>query len=78
MSDYEKINANVKTNVADRRHEAIKRIVVELFKVLLAMAVVIGLNRIGFISVTFMLILMAAAICVGTFKTGYISRDIKY
>lgn len=78
MSDFEKINVNAKANVVDRRNEAIKRIVVELFKVLLAMAVVIGLNRIGFISGTFMLILMAVAVCVGTFKTGYISRDIKY
>ena len=78
MSDYEKINANVKTNVNSRRHEAIKRIVVELFKVLLAMAVVFTLKAIGFISESFMVILMAVAVCVGAFKTGYISRDIKY
>ena len=78
MSDYERINVNVKANVADRRHEAIKSIVVELLKVLLALGVVSGLNRIGFISGTFMLILMAVAICVGSFKAGYISRDIKY
>lgn len=78
MSDYEKINANVKTNVADRRHEAIKRIVVELFKVLLAIGAVSGLKAIGFISGTFMVILIAVAICYGAFKTGYISRDIKY
>jgi uncharacterized membrane protein YheB (UPF0754 family) len=78
MSDYERINANVKTNVADRRHEAIKRIVVELFKVLLALGAIIGLKAIGFISESFMVILMAVAVCVGTFKTGYISRDIKY
>lgn len=78
MSDYERINANVKTNVADRRHEAIKRIVVELLKVLLALGAIVGLKAIGFISGTFMVILMAAAICVGTFQIGYISRDIKF
>ncbi len=78
MSDYEKINAKVKTNVIDIRHEAIKRIIVELLKVLLAMGAFIGLKAIGFISGTFMVILIAVAVCVGAFKTGYISRDIKY
>ena len=78
MSDYEKINATVKTNVADRRQQAIKQIIAVLIKVLLALGVVIGLKAIGFISGTFMVILMAVAICVGTFKAGYISRDIKY
>lgn len=78
MSDYERINANVKTNVADRRHEAIKRIVGELSKVLLALGAIGGLKAIGFISAVFMVILMAVAICVGAYKIGYISRDIKY
>ena len=78
MSDYEKINANVKANVNDRRHQATKKIVAEIFKVLLAYGALIGLEAIGFISETFMVILMAVAICVGTFKTGYISRDIKF
>jgi hypothetical protein len=78
MSDYEKINANVKANVADRRNEAIKRIIAVLLKVLLALGAIIGLKAIGFISGTFMVILMAVAVIVGTFKAGYISRDIKY
>ena len=78
MSDYEKINAAVKTNVQDRRKEAIKQIIAVLFKVLLALVVFIVLKAIGFISMTFMVILMAVAIIVGTFKTGYISRDIKF
>lgn len=78
MSDYEKINANVKANIAGRRNEAIKQIIKVLLNVLLALGVIIGLKAIGFISATFMVILMAVAICVGTFKTGYISRDIKY
>ena len=78
MSDYERINANVQTNVNNRRHEAIKRIVKELLKVLLALGAIIGLKAIGFISESFMVILMAVAVCVGTFKAGYISRDIKY
>ena len=76
MSDYEKINANVKSNVADRRHQAIKRISVELLKALLALAVFIGLKSIGFISAEFMAILMAVAIVVCAFNIGYISRDI--
>lgn len=78
MSDYEKINLTVKTNVVERRNEAIKKIVAESFKVLLAYGALIGLEAIGFISETFMVILMAVAICVGTFKAGYISRDIKF
>ena len=78
MSDYEKINATVKANVSNRRHEAIKRIVWVLLKVLLALAVFIGLKAIGFISATFMGILMAVAIVVGTFNIGSISCDIKF
>ena len=78
MSDYEKINASVKTSVNDRRNEAIKQIIAVLAKVLLALGAFIGLKAIGFISGTFMGILMAVEVCVGAFKTGYISRDIKY
>ena len=78
MSDYERINATVKTNVVDRRHEAIKRIVVVFLKLLVALGAVVGLKAIGFISGTFAVILTAVAVCVGTFKTGYIWRDIKF
>ena len=78
MSDYEKINATVKANVNNRRHLAIKRIVVVLAKVLLALFVIGGLKAIGFISATFTVILMAVAIVIGAFNLGYISRDIKF
>lgn len=78
MSELEKINAKVKTQISARRHEAIKRIVVELLKVLFALCVVVGLKAIGFISGTFAVILTAVTVCVGTFKTGYIWRDIKF
>ena len=78
MSDYERINARVNMNMATRRHEAIKRIVVVLLKVLLALGVVALLKAIGFINGTFLGILMAVAVCVGTFKIGYIWRDIKF
>ena len=78
MSNYEKFNATVKSNVIERRNEAIKQIIAVLLKVLLALGALIGLKVIGFISGTFMVILMAVAICVGTFKAGYISRDIKF
>lgn len=78
MSDYEKINASVKTNVIDRRNEAIKQIVSVFAKVLLALGAIIFLKAIGFISYTFAVILVAVAVTIGTFKAGYISRDIKY
>ena len=78
MCNYEKINENVKAQITARRHEAIKRIVVVILKVLLALGAIVGLKAIGFINGTFMVILMAVAVCVGAFKTGYISRDIKY
>ena len=78
MSDYEKINENVKAQITARRHEAIKRIVVVLLKLLFALCVVVGLKAVGFISGMFAVILMAVAVCVGTFKIGYIWRDIKY
>ena len=78
MSDYERINANVKSNIADKRHQAIKQIIAVLVEVLLALGALICLKAIGFISGTFLAILIAVAICVGTFKIGYISHDIKF
>ena len=78
MSEFEKINANVKTQINARRHEAIKRIVTVLLKLLLAVCAIAGLKAIGFISGTFAVILMAVAVCVGTFQIGYIWRDIKF
>ena len=78
MSDYEKINARVNMNMATRRHEAIKRIVVVLLKVLLAVGAIGFLKLITFISGTFMVILMAVTVCIGTFKIGFIWRDIKF
>ncbi len=78
MSEYEKINAGVKQSMSARRTEAIKRIVIELVKVLLAIAACIGLKAIGFISAMFLVILVAIIICIGAFKSGYICRDIKF
>lgn len=78
MSELERINVNVKTQIDARRHEAIKRIVKVLLKLLLAVCVIAGLKAITFISGTFAVILTAVAVCVGTFKTGYIWRDIKF
>ena len=78
MSDYEKINANVKSNIADKRHQAIKQIIAVLFKVLLTFGAVIGLKAIGFISESFMVILMGVAIVVGAYKVGSISCEIKF
>ena len=78
MSDYGRINANVKSNIADKRHQAIKQIIAVLFKVLLTFGVVIGLKAIGFISESFMVILIAISIVVGAYKVGSISCDIKF
>ena len=78
MSEYEKINAGVKQSMSTRRTEAIKRIALELVKVLLAIGACIGLKAIGFISAMFLVILVAIIICVGAFKSGYICRDIKF
>ena len=78
MSYYEQINTKVKANTNERRHEAIKRIVMVLLKLLLAVCVIAGLKAITFISGTFSVILTAVAVCVGTFQIGYIWRDIKF
>ena len=78
MSDYEKINANVKKQVSARRAEAVKRIAIVLLGVLLAIGAWVGLEAIGFICVMFMVILAAITICVGAFKIGYIWCDIKF
>ena len=78
MSEYEKINVRVKEQIHARRRFAIKRIVLVLATVLACMGAFIGLNAIGFISDTFMVILISIAICIGAFKSGYICRDIKF
>ena len=78
MSEYEKINAGVKLSMAARRKESIKRIILVLVGVIVALAAFIGLKAIGFISFDFMVILMAIAVCAGAFKTGYIWHDIKF
>ena len=78
MSELEKINTNVKTQMSARRHEAIKRIVIVVLKLLLALGAVVGLKFITFNSGTFAVILMAVAVCVATFNVGYIWRDIKF
>ena len=78
MSFYEKINATVKANLASRRKAVIKRIIKLLVKALLVMAMFIGLEAIGFINVTFMVILIAVEICTTAFKAGVICCDIKF
>ena len=78
MSEYEKINANVKAQMAVRRTEAIKRIIVVLVALIVALGAFIGLKAIGFINITFMVILASITICTAAFKTGYIWHDIKF
>ncbi len=78
MSDYEKINANVKAQMSARRNEAIKRIILVMVTLIVTLGAFIGLKAIGFISSTFMVILSSLAICTAAFKAGWISRDIKF
>lgn len=78
MSDYEKINANVKVQITARRKEAIKRIILILVHLLLAMAVIVGLKAIGFISCVFAVILTAISALITAFKIGYVWHDVKY
>ena len=78
MSEYEKINVRVKEQVTSRRTEAIKRIIIVMGKLLLALAGFTGLEAIGFISFTFAVILTAISVCVASFNTGWICRDIKF
>lgn len=78
MSDYEKINANVKAQMSVRRNEAIKRIILILIYLLLALLVFVGLLAIGFISWVFAVILTAIAVCVTAFKIGYVWHDVKF
>lgn len=78
MSEFDKINAGAKLQMAARRKAAVKGIILVVLGVLVAMAVFIGLKAIGFISLDFMVILMAIAVCTGAFKIGYIWHEIKF
>lgn len=78
MSEYEKINAGAKLAMSARRKKAIKRVIFVLVSVLVALAALVGLKAIGFISAEFLVILVAITVCTGAFKTGYIWRDIKF
>lgn len=78
MSEYEKINANVKAQMAVRRTEAIKKIIMVAVALIVALGAFIGLKAIGFISGTFLVILASITVCIAAFKTGYIWHDIKF
>lgn len=78
MSDYEKINANVKVQMAARRKEAILKVFLIIVYLFLAQASIVALWAIGFISWVFAVILAAIAVCIAAFKTGYIWHDVKY
>ena len=78
MSEFEKLNTDVKQRIVERRKSAVVRIAITVLLVLAALGVFIGLWVIHFISLLFMVILMAIAVCVGTFKVGYFWHDIKF
>ena len=77
MSDYEKINARVKSQREYWRNTAFKRLALLLAKLAIAVLVFVGLQYIGFINLIFMVILISLAVCIGAFKAGWICRDIK-
>ena len=77
MSEYESLNAKVKTNMASRRQAIIKDTNILLVKVLLAIAIFVGLKAITFISAVFMVILISATICIGAFNAGCIWSGYK-
>ena len=77
MSEYENLNAKIKTKIATRRKEIIKDVCILLAKVLMAIAIFYGLNAITFISAEFMLILVAITICIGAFNAGRIWSGYK-
>ena len=78
MSDYEKINANVKVQMAARRKEAIMKIFLIIVYLVLALTVFVGLLAIGFISWVFAVILAAISVCITAFKIGYVWHDVKF
>ncbi len=77
MSDYEMINLRVAKQMAVRRKETIKKLIVMLAVVLAAALAFVGLEYIGFISELFMVILVACTICVGSFNAGIIWSGFK-
>ena len=72
MSDYEKINAKIQTNMDTKRKEIVMATNILLAKVLVAIAIFWGLKVITFISATFMFLLISITICVGSFSAGRI------
>lgn len=78
MSECEKFNMNVKSQMVSRRNEAIRKMFMIIVYLLLAQVFFVSLLAIGFISKTFMVILAAIAICIAAFKTGYVYRDVKF
>ena len=78
MSEYEKINASVKAQMAARRKAAIKKVVLLWVAVLAVLAAIAGLEAIGFISTTFAAILASITVFGGAFKTGWFWRDVKW
>lgn len=78
MSEYEKINVSAKVQMSARRKDAIKKVFLVAGLALVALAAVVGLEAIGFISMTFAIILAAIAVCAGVFKAGWLWRDIKF
>lgn len=78
MSEFEKINANAKAQMAARRKAAIVQVLCVLGFTFVTMCVITGLVAIGFNSQAFAIILAVVAEIIGTFKIGWIWRDIKF
>ena len=78
MSDYEAMMIRNAQKKAERRKDALRRLVITMAVVLAVILGFVGLEWIGFISRAFMVILLAATVCVGAFKAGYIWRDVRW
>ena len=78
MGKYEKNKGTVQKEVPPKQKTAAVKIFVAWLTVIEALAVVVGLWALRFISVPFAVILSAGATGYGLFKTGYFWRDIKF
>ena len=78
MSDYEAMMARNARQMAARRKDALRRLTFTLAVALAVVLAFVGLEWIGFISKTVLVILAAITVCCGAFKAGYIWRDVKW
>lgn len=77
MSEFEKLNEKSAKRFSARQKVGIKRIALELLKLLVWMVAFCALLHIGFISEVFCVILAEVIMCCAAFNIGCIWRDIR-